>query len=301
MTFDESNVELVCNDCHRESHDKQGWQAHQYLYGDVAQVSSVTFRGVEETYDLEIEGAYPNFVANGVVVHNSRNSASSRAIPVKKQIERVMSDPAMPVEWGLNQPGMQSGQLADYATVTRAKSAWLFSRDKAVSAVIELDELGIHKQWASRLLEPFMWHTVVFTTTVPGLENFFLQRCTVHSPLAQPEMRAFADAVLGAYFVSTPTPVGLGEWHTPYIQEDEEFSIELERLQVSAARCARVSYLTQDGVRDHKEDLKLFDRLVSAKPMHGSPLEHVAIPAHPTGQHRGNLEGWDQLRHILGA
>jgi hypothetical protein len=69
--------------------------------------------------------------------------------------------------------------------------------------------------------------------------------------------------------------------------------------RVSAARCGRVSYLTQDGRRDLDEDLKLYDRFVTADPPHASPLEHVATPA-PAADSRqlGNLRGWLQLRHV---
>jgi thymidylate synthase ThyX len=231
----------------------------------------------------------------------SRNSASSRAIPVKKQLERVLMDPAMPVEWGMNKPGMQADGPADPETENKAKRAWMRARDAAYTQAEELNRLGIHKQVANRLLEPFMWHTVVFTTTTEGLENFFDQRCTSRSPLAQPEMRAFADAVLAAYEASIPLRLENDDWHTPYIQDDEDFPVCFDRMKVSAARCARVSYLTQDGVRDHEEDLRLYERLVSAKPQHWSPLEHVATPCeHETrAHHLGNFRGWDQMRHLV--
>src|ERR1700722_14687036 len=39
----------------------------------------------------------------------SRNSASSRALPVAKQIQAVREDPAVPVEFGAKRAGMQSG------------------------------------------------------------------------------------------------------------------------------------------------------------------------------------------------
>ena len=68
-------------------------------------VKSIDYVGMRETYDIEVEGPYHNFVANGFIVHNSRNSASSRAIPTSKLIERVLKDPAVPLEWGKNKAG----------------------------------------------------------------------------------------------------------------------------------------------------------------------------------------------------
>lgn len=244
---------------------------------------------------ITFEGTMHRFVLAEFNTHRafSRNSASSRAIPVKKQLDRVMHDPAIPVEWGKNQAGMQANELLSDLDAQAAMDWWYGARDHAVRAVFFLDRLGLHKQVANRLLEPFMWHTVVFTTTMAGLENFFAQRCTRFSPLAQPEMRAFADAVFEAYELSSPTLICDDEWHTPYIQSDEQHLVVQDKMFVSAARCARVSYLTHDGVRDLVKDLDLYDKLISAKPAHWSPLEHVATP----GEGLGNFEGWVQLRH----
>ena len=55
----------------------------------------------------------------------SRNSASSRAIPSSKMMERIKNDPAMPVSWGANQKGMQAGQEVDEQTAKDAKLIWL--------------------------------------------------------------------------------------------------------------------------------------------------------------------------------
>lgn len=234
----------------------------------------------------------------------SRNSASSRAIPVKKQIERIRENPAIPVEFGTNQPGMQAGPPLEGHALETAILDWKAAAAQAVRWAEDLMEQGVHKQVANRLLEPFMWHTVIVTAT--EWDNFFGLRA---NPMAQPEIRVAAEMMLDAYKNSTPTRLEYGEWHTPYIQpeEYEEFNLDL-RKQVSAARCARVSYLTHDGVRDVDKDLELFARLTEASPPHASPLEHVATPqllappmdgpfaAAPV--HLGNLIGWSQLRHL---
>ena len=222
----------------------------------------------------------------------SRNSASSRAIPVKKQLARVVDDPALPVEFGANQRGMQAGEPLTGDDHDAALAAWLEARDHAVAAVEQLQELGVHKQVTNRILEPFMWHTVIVTAT--EWDGFWEQRC---SPLAQPEIRVAAEAMLAAYDAWTPAEVGMGQWHTPYLRdEDGDLDDETAR-QVSAARCARVSYLTHDGQRDIDKDLELYERLVTARPPHWSPLEHVATPAAEGEQTLGNLRAWRQLRH----
>ena len=234
----------------------------------------------------------------------SRNSASSRAIPVRRQLERVMDDPAIPVVWPSEQPGMQGGDAIN--SPREAEMVWRRAADAAVAHAEHLVSLGVHKSVTNRLVEPFMWHTVVVTAT--EWDGFWKQRC---SPLAQPEMRAAAEAMREAHCLSDPTEFEYGWWHMPYLDGDtivdvtsagpEHWATETLK-KISAARCARVSYLTQDGVRDWEKDVEMFDRLVSADPAHASPLEHVARPDYPDEEDvPGNFRGWTQLRHeVLG-
>jgi thymidylate synthase ThyX len=225
----------------------------------------------------------------------SRNSASSRAVPVARQIERVRDDPAIPVEFGSRRAGMQAGPPLVGTELDAARSVWLEARDSALAAAAELSRLGVHKQVVNRLLEPFMWHTVIVTAT--DWEGFWAQRC---SPLAQPEIREAAEAMRQAVKASTPSLCPDGGWHLPYVHDQDRAEVGAagEVLQrVSAARCARVSYLTHDGRRDLDEDLCLYERLVQAQPPHASPLEHVATPTRAA--HAGNLRGWQQLRHLV--
>jgi thymidylate synthase ThyX len=235
----------------------------------------------------------------------SRNSASSRAIPVKKQIERVLTDPALPISWPAEQKGMQGGEELPSLSRDVAIHLWYGARDSTVATVQHLVGLGLHKSVTNRLLEPFMWHTVIVTSETAGYENFFNLRC---SSLAQPEIRYAAEQMREAYNLSRPRLLNYGEWHLPYIdrdtfyeahQVDSHESITNIYMMVSAARCARVSYLTHDGNRDVNEDLAMYERLVSADPMHASPLEHVATPwgGHGLASHLGCFPHFDQLRH----
>jgi thymidylate synthase ThyX len=220
----------------------------------------------------------------------SRNSASSRAIPTSKIIDRVMNDPALPVWWGKNQPGMSAYEELSFEEKQLALQEWMSARDCAVYSAQKLLKLGTHKQIVNRLLEPFMWHHMIISTT--ELSNFFAQRC---HPDAQPEMRAAAMAMQLAYYQSKPFLLDNGFWHLPYLQEDE-ISLDTEtKKKISAARCARVSYLSHDGKRDIEKDLDLYNKLASASPMHASPFEHVATPAY-FGEYTGNFKGWKQFR-----
>lgn len=231
----------------------------------------------------------------------SRNSASSRAIPVTKQLERLRTLTATPIEWPMEQAGMQGGTHLDGENLAEAQELW-DTTEQMVLGLVEAyvsshpdSSTRLHKSLLNRLMEPFMYHTVIVSST--EWANFFEQRC---SPLAQPEIRVVAEDMQKAYRDSHPTNLAAFEWHTPYIQGAEYSELMLEqRIKVSVARCARVSYLTHDGVRDIEADISLFDKLVSAKPAHLSPLEHVARPLDYIWDEAllGNFVGWQQIRH----
>lgn len=216
----------------------------------------------------------------------SRNSASSRAIPVRRQLEKIAEDPAEPLAWASEQKGMQGGINLEDEALDEAQRLWRGQREDTLHAVSGLLEQGLHKSLVNRLLEPHMGHVTVITST--AWQNFFHQRC---SPLAQPEIRVAAEQMREAYEASTPVPQREGDWHVPYIDEetlseivqryvsDEDYQAATRAMTaISAARCARVSYLTQDGTRDLEKDLELYERLTTADPPHWSPLEHVATP-----------------------
>src|SRR6185312_10278937 len=66
------------------------------------------------------------------------NSASSRAIPVEKQLQRVLDDPFIPVHWGVNQRGMQAASELTSAEIPHAEATWLTARDYAVLGAVAL-------------------------------------------------------------------------------------------------------------------------------------------------------------------
>lgn len=254
----------------------------------------------------------------------SRNSESSRAVPFLKRLARVLTDPYIPL-FTMEQSGMQGDDEITPATINRATNIWLNARTDAVNHAEALAELGIHKSIVNRLIEPWLYHTVVVTSTEWG--GFWAQRDNL---LAQHDIRVPAAIMHRLYDESTPTEVDYGEWHLPFITEadtPDDFSRARHHAKkvhgsgllthnrdvavaVSSARCARTSYLTHDGVRDMTKDVDLYFRLIRAKGWpHASPLEHPSTPCRfrstsegtegcRPGRHRGNHRGWDQHRHL---
>lgn len=256
---------------------------------------------------------YPRFVHAELMTHRvfSRNSSSSRAIPVEKMIEQVERDPAMPVWWGKNQKGMQAHeQLSDVPVATgdgpemlsalaAAKRKWLVARDEAVYWAKELLALGLHKQVANRLLEPWMWITVVVTAT--EWDGWFRLRAPASGPMdpafpAQPELQQIAVMMRDEYAASRPQECLV---HLPFAQLKDQAELDniADLPKICVGRCARVSYLTHDGRRDPAADVELFERLQVAG--HWSPFEHVAYASLDARRRSGNFFGWRQLREEL--
>lgn len=262
---------------------------------------------------------YPKFIHGEFMTHRvlSRNASSSRAIPVERLIQDVLDDPAVPVHWGKNQSGMQAHAELDQRQRAYALGAWLRARDNAVTSARALAQIGAHKQLVNRVIEPWCHINVVVTAT--EWDNFYELR---RHPDAQPEMRALADAMWETQQVSVPRLLEPGEWHLPYLRDEELEQFRRvaqwgDAVKLSVARCARVSYMTHDGRAPVvADDLRLYDRLVGSVPLHASPAEHQATPDvgdwfdDPTGRlprqfiwanadEHGNLRGWRQYRKML--
>jgi thymidylate synthase ThyX len=221
----------------------------------------------------------------------SRNAQSSRAVPISKRIKEVQENTAFPVYWGKNQKGMVAEEELDQQKVSESKLTWLEAALAAADYATILAEIGLHKQTASRILEPYLWHTSVVSST--EWDNMFNQR--IH-PDAQPEFKMLAEHMFEALSNSKPELVNNAQWHLPYVSVNEKQLYEPSVLrQVSVARVARTSY----GKKDEwnlKEDIALFERLALSEPIHYSPLEHVARPS--SNNNFGNFDGWQQLRHM---
>ncbi len=239
------------------------------------------------TFSLKI----PKFIWGHVISHRvlSRNSASSRAIPAKRIRKSVLADPFVPVYFGKNKPGMQSGKPLRGTSLWLAQKIWLWSRYIPVFFHYLGEAVGIHKEVVNRIIEPWLMVDIVVTAT--EWSNFLSLRANGD---AQPEIRYVAEQIDFLMKEQVPKRLSAGDWHMPFVLDGER-DIDLEiKKKVSAARCARVSYSLFDGTAsDIASDLKLCEKLSSSG--HWSPFEHVA-QAMRTRERAGNFVGWKQYR-----
>lgn len=255
---------------------------------------------------------YPRFIHSELMTHRvfSRNASSSRAIPVSKMLEQVRNNPAMPIHWGKNQPGMQAREecteLIDISVdggvwTGDAPDTWKLAAAAAADIAEAMSKAGYHKQVANRLLEPFQFMNVIVTAT--ELDNWFELRD--HED-AEPTIQELAQCMRRARGNSKPKTLLNGEWHLPFVTEEERRVLTIQQMRAaSAARCARVSYLTHEGKEpDLVKDMELFEKLVGSHPMHASPIEHQATPDHyyegrwNNRDQWGNLKTWIQFRKV---
>jgi thymidylate synthase ThyX len=253
---------------------------------------------------------YWRAIHSEVLTHRdfSRNASSTRAIPTAKLIEQIRTNPAGPVFWGANQPGMQAVEECDALVEHPMTGEWLSREEawkEAANSAADWAEAftnaGYHKQIAGRITEPFGWITVVITAT--SWDNFYALRA--HAD-AQPEIQDVAETMLK---IVGDVPVRIidstdfsdqAAWHLPFVSLDErrKFAVPL-LLAMSAARSARTSYLTHDKKNPSwEQDEFLYRRLVESKPLHASPLEHSAKAMHNTERYR-NFSGFKQQRQYL--
>ena len=249
---------------------------------------------------ITMEMTYPRFIHAEHLRHRmfSFNVASSRAIPVEKMIEQVEKNPVIPTHWGKAQKGMQAYEEVNDNAKANCAFEWLHCRRAVIKSCKVMLEVGLHKQIINRLLEPWMWCTVICTGSQGAWNNFWALRC---HPEAEPHMQKIAELSRDAANASETDRLFEGDWHLPLIgfEGDDQLSAS-DAVKVSAGRCARVSYLTHDGRRDVQADIDLCDRLVTSK--HFSPTEHQArcwegVTAPDAS---GNLGlGWVQFRKTL--
>jgi hypothetical protein len=222
----------------------------------------------------------------------SRSYNSARAIPSK--VMRRSAD-FIPDEWLSNKPGMEGGEPLAGIRKLGAIATW-----HSLTAIVKLGHwvlelCGLHKQYTNRWLEPIVWADGVITST--DWANFLKLR---NHPSAQPEIRDLANQIEKLLASNEPDFLEPGEWHLPYIDDEDVATHTLYELRlISAGRCARVSYGFKD-VKDSAADLNRAEKLLSANPQHLSPFEMVAMVADTHESFKsGNFRNWVQFRQVL--
>lgn len=271
----------------------------------VATLISYIHNPETDTTAYTFELVYPRIIHSEFMTHRmfSRNAMSSRATPLKTIIKSLDEEHYVPQQFLKNQSGMVGGEPFTEEEQVFLNDLWHKAYTTVRELALEFADVGVHKQYVNRLLEPFAFIKVIVTAT--EWDNFFKLRLASD---AQPEIQDLAKAIKESMELKgeleLPAISSVGAF--PYIGFDDVVdigrafpvatNIELGMAVacVSMARCARVSYYKHDGTRPSiEEDLKLAKRLVTSG--HLTPSEHIVYPSW-FPEYERNIKGFVSLR-----
>jgi thymidylate synthase ThyX len=297
----------------------------EFIQGSIANDVKIT------TLVLE----YPRSIHAQLLTHRvfSKNSSSSRAVPIKAAIEQIDNNPAQFI-WTENQSGMSGKGIDDSFKLTLIHDAVTNLWNQVKQTVLYLGSkeseggLNVHKQNAARFLEPFQNIRVVLTST--EWENWDWLRV---DSAAQPEIAQLAKLMLEARTNNKYMQLAEGEWHVPFIKrevdpdtaeivyrhpETDAVLTVKEAIELSMSICAQTSFRKEDYSDEKTESV--IDKLFTGNKVHASPSEHQATPipkftdygdnnnewpegvTHIDRKHQywsGNFRGWIQNRQLI--
>jgi thymidylate synthase (FAD) len=208
---DIGNLITVCDACHRKIHRTLDTELEfAALFKDfvgrarsidlperrglrlaphAVSVIALEYVGLRQTYDLCVEGPWHNFIANGVVVHNSFNEESARYH--KLQGDFYLPD-AGAVRSQVGKPGAYSFEPVDDELAAETIETLRESYDNAYKTYLGLVEKGVAKELARSVLPFGIFTQFYWTLNARSLMNFLSLR---NAETAQYEIRVYAEAV----------------------------------------------------------------------------------------------------------
>jgi thymidylate synthase (FAD) len=220
LAREESNLTTLCADCHTSMHGhelefvedlggppvKKEWAKRPRVAWNkltttrLVKVVDIEFMGIKETYDLEVEGPHHNFIANGIVTHNSVNETSTRYSIAIEGTQKTAPD-----QWRLQSSNnkMGSSGLLDEvegAELTRRETEF---HDSARALYDERLELGIAREQARKDLPLCTYTEAYWKMDLHNLLHFLALRMDPH---AQLEIREYAN-VIGREIVARWVPL----------------------------------------------------------------------------------------------
>ncbi len=138
------------------------------------------------TYDLEVEGPNHNFVANGIITHNSVNEHSARYSIVPDEFD-LPAPEEVRRQSGRNRQGREETLPSE--TVERFRDDLERISGEAYSAYVRALEAGVARETA-RLVLPVSFYTQWYWKT--NLWNLFHFLSLRLDPHAQEEIRLYA-------------------------------------------------------------------------------------------------------------
>ena len=220
---------------------------------DMSQLGLITFRL-----------RYPRYLHSEILRHRmfAHSVVSSRAVGFENMVKAIGVDIAKPVKWLSDKKGMSAGEELSKDVTDKIERLWAEAFETSSSYARELHELGLHHSVTNRLLEPWMNINQVLTSC--HWSNFYKLRISEFADVTICALATEMKRVAEEYIINNPKM----KWktvHMPFVEEEEMKQHDLLTLmKISAARCARMSYLPiGESERDIDKDVKLADKLIT--------------------------------------
>jgi len=207
LVLDPDNIATVCRVCHLKLNGRE--MESTGLFGVVpdasdaakprpdskgrlfvphaVRIKSVTYAGEQMTYDLEVEGPNHNFIANGIVTHNSQISQRYVSGSVLRFVERpeYQEDPDLHrfFEERADRAAAEYGAMAELLLERQEGGASMLTADYKTDARKKV------QQTARSLLPNETEAPMVFTGNVRALRHIIEMRADAH---AESEIRNLA-------------------------------------------------------------------------------------------------------------
>lgn len=199
LALDEANLKPICEQCHSgktatEQPPRHGMLKLGVCWDEIVRAPERV--GEEMTYDIVVDGPHHNFVANGLVVHNSYNEMSARYVPLPN--ENYMPNVDDLVERSARAATTANRQAAGTGKILEKSDAlrWLSELADLYQQAQEVYDyglnLGVPKELA-RLPVPVARYSAMRATA--NLRNWLGFIKLRAAPSAQKEIRVYAEAL----------------------------------------------------------------------------------------------------------
>ncbi len=177
LNNDPINIMFLCEKCHAQFHIGQTVMS---VFSD--RILFIEPVGVKQTYDIEMDGPNHNFVANGLVVHNSQESMRYCNYG-KDDSLKVICPPSI---------GLEPGDYEEGFGLPIQQEIWIDQIDLSYQEYLSELAEGVRPEDARYVLPNATKTELAVTFNVRQWKHFFKMRCDKH---AQWEIRGIAISI----------------------------------------------------------------------------------------------------------
>jgi flavin-dependent thymidylate synthase len=202
------NLITLCESCHHVVHGRNGDKAMTRgrgitLMAKPSTIKSIKSVGVRETFDISVGGDNHNFVANGIIVHNSYNEISARYTELDEgfyipEVDQITEQSASNKQMRTNVQHPQAEAFQQAIKEMTEKSFFVY---KGMIAA------GCPRELARSVLPVAAYSRMFATVNLHNLFHFLRLRLHEHS---QYEIRVYAQAML--QLIEPIVPVAVEEF-----------------------------------------------------------------------------------------